>query len=306
MAYLAAFGRWLPARVVSNAEVAAIAGCEPQWIAEVSGIEERRWAAPEDTVVSMGVAAARQCLDNAGVAAESLSAIFVASGTSPRRFPGPAAELAHALGLNATPAIDVPIASAGSLFALALAARLSGDVLVVASECMSRPVLAAPDRNTAILFGDGAGACLVSSSLGKLRIADWLLASDGAFAADLQLPLDAPLAMNGRTVILQATRKLPRAISDLLARQGIAPGGITQFLLHQANLNLLERVAAAVGAPFERFYANIARYGNTSSASLLIAAAEYFQAHSPAAGERFCLASFGAGFHWGALLAEAV
>ncbi|MBL8291567.1 MAG: ketoacyl-ACP synthase III [Bryobacterales bacterium] len=306
MAYLAGFGAALPGRVVPNREVADLVGCEADWIRDVSGIEERRWASDEETVVSLGVAAARDCLKNAGVEASALGCIFVSSGTSPRRFPGPAATIAKELGLDSTPAIDLPVASAGGLFGMALASRLPGYTLVVAAEKMSEAVLKpAPDKNTSILFGDGAGACLVSQHAGPLRIIDSLLCTDGSFADDLQLPLDGSLLMNGRSVILQATRKLPRVILDVLARNGVAAQDVAEFIVHQANLNLLQRVATGVGVPIERFYSNIARYGNTSSASVLIAAREWFAQARLQPGQRVCFAVFGAGFHWGSLLAEA-
>jgi 3-oxoacyl-[acyl-carrier-protein] synthase-3 len=299
MAYLRALGRYVPARVVDNVELAAVTGAAPEWILEATGIRERRNAAPEETVVSMGVAAARECLgadDTAGL-------ILAASGSGERRFPGPAAEIGAALGLSGVPAIDIPIASAGSLFALALAADLCatyGNVLVVASEIMSRAV--GTSRDTAILFGDGAGACVVSPKPGFARIAGSLLMTDGTFADALRLDHGAPLHMDGRTIILQAARKLPRAIADLLERHQLKPADVGTFLLHQANLNLITRVARALDQPESRFYRNLERYGNTSSASLLIAAAEWWRdtgrMEAPAV-----LAAFGAGLNWGALLA---
>ena len=199
------------------------------------------------------------------------------------------------------------MASAGSLFGLALADRLAaayGNVLVIAAEKMSSVVLRQPmDRSTAVLFGDGAGACLVSASSGMARIVDSALFSDGAFAEDLRLEFGQPLAMSGRSVILQASRKIPRAIAEVLARNGRAPSEVTIFLMHQANQNLIDKVAQALGVPPDRFYTNIRRYGNTSSASMLIAAKEWFDGGAPLAGP-IVFAGFGAGFHWGALLAE--
>jgi 3-oxoacyl-[acyl-carrier-protein] synthase III len=205
------------------------------------------------------------------------------------------------------PAIDLPMASAGSLFGMALAAQLGpvyGNVLVVGSEVMSRVVARHPaHRDTAILFGDGAGACLVSSETGFAEIRDALLASDGDFAAALRLDLDAPLYMDGRTIILQAARKIPRAIVELLERNHVPPAAVEAYLVHQANLNLITRVAQALAVPEDRFFRNIQRYGNTSSASLLIAAAEWRERHpAPPAGP-LVFAAFGAGLHWGALLA---
>lgn len=307
MAFLSAFGAYVPDRVVTNVQVAELVGCEAEWIRDVSGIEERRWAAEGETVVTMGAAAAQDCLSRAGLEASALDLIIVSCGSTPRRFPGPAAEIAKALGLDSTPAIDLPLASAGSLFGLAMAARMPGRTLVIGTEKMSTAVLdPTPDKNTTILFGDGAGACLVSPEAGRLRVIDSLIETDGSFTPDLQLGLNGTLQMNGRSVILQATRKVPRAILGVLSRNSVAPADVSTFVMHQANLNLLERLAKGVGVPAGRFFANIARYGNTSSASLLIAAAEWLHDTQVDAGQKICFAAFGAGFHWGAILAEAV
>ena len=309
MTSIAAFGSWLPARVVTNAELAAQLDCTPEWILDVSGIEERRYAAADEDVVTMGVAAARDCLERARCAASDVRLLIVSSGSAAQRFPGPASAVAARLGLGETPAIDVPVASAGSLFSMVLAAQLApaaGPVLVVAAEKMSGSIVLEPaHKATSILFGDGAGACLIREGPGVLRIVNWQIGSDGAFAADLRLPLTGPIEMNGRSVIMQASRKMPRAITEVLTRGGIAPAGVAVFLMHQANQNLMNRVAKSVGAPPDRFYSNICRYGNTSSASMLIAAAEWAGSTELNGGESVCFAAFGAGFHWGALLAAA-
>ena len=306
MAAILGFGAYLPSRVVTNAELAARLECDAGWILDVSGIEERRYAEPGESVASMGVDAARQCLERAGAQASGLGMIVVSSGSSARRFPGPAATIAHALKIDGVPAIDLPMASAGSLFGMGLAASLSavyGNILVIASEKMSTIVAREPmERGVAPLFGDGAGACLIGSD-GPVKIVDSALHSDGAFAEDLRLEFDAPLEMNGRSVILQASRKIPSAIAELLAKNGQSASSVKIFLMHQANQNLMDRVARALAVDSRLFYSNIRRYGNTSSASMLIAAAEWWRDPGPRAGDLICFAGFGAGFHWGALLA---
>ena len=221
-------------------------------------------------------------------------------------FPGPAAAIGAGLELAGVPAIDLPVASAGTLFGLGLAGELCGryrNILVVGSEIMSRALSLEPAwRDTAMLFGDGAGAALVSAETGFAQIADVLLASDGAFGDALHLELTGPIQMNGQAVILQATRKVPRAIHSLLERNRKPPSAIAAYLTHQANLNLIVRTAKSLGVAQEKFFVNLDRYGNTSSASLLIAAAEWWQRGSPTGP--IVLAAFGAGLHWGALLAE--
>jgi 3-oxoacyl-[acyl-carrier-protein] synthase-3 len=306
MAFLRAFGSHLPARRVHNDELAPLVGATPEWILSVSGIEERRYADDEDTVASLGLLAARDCLSKAGVAARDLGMILVASGSSERFCPGPTSQIAASLGLNATPVLDIPVASCGSLIALALAADLApryGRVLVVGAEIMSRRIEATPEgKDTAILFGDGAGACLVDAQSGFARIADSILSTDGTAAEILKIENNR-LAMDGRSVILQAYRKIPRVLADLLGRNALAFSDPGVFLLHQANRNLIERIANGLNIPLDRFFLNIARYGNTSSASLLIAADEWRQAHPEPPTAPIVFSAFGAGLNWGALLA---
>jgi 3-oxoacyl-[acyl-carrier-protein] synthase III len=226
--------------------------------------------------------------------------LIVSSGSGAVGFPGPAGEIAHRLGLENTPALDVPIASAGSVFGLALGMRLAeahGDVLVVASEKMSSMI--GTDPNTAILFGDGAGAALISREPGRWRLLDAVLHSDGQYRDDLAF--DGTLRMNGLNVILHASRKMPGVIEEVLGRNGIGAADVGAFLVHQANLNLLTRVAKTLNVGREKFFSNIDRYGNTSSASMLIAASEWADTNPASGPVVFC--GFGAGFHWGAVLA---
>jgi 3-oxoacyl-[acyl-carrier-protein] synthase-3 len=251
----------------------------------------------------MAVRAAQDCLTRTGAALDSIGLLIVSSGSGATGFPGPAAEVAHKLGLESVPALDVPIASAGSVFGLALAMRLTethGSVLVVASERMS--ALIGDDPNTAILFGDGAGAALVSREPGPWRMLDAALHSDGQYRDDIRF--DGSLRMNGLNVILHASRKMPAVMQEVLDRNQLAASQVKAFLLHQANLNLLTRVAKSLGVEREKFFSNIARYGNTSSASMLIAASEWAETNPAPGHVIFC--GFGAGFHWGAVLAEGI
>jgi 3-oxoacyl-[acyl-carrier-protein] synthase-3 len=306
MAYLRAFGSWLPQRRVSNQEIASLVNATPEWILEVSGIVERRYAGDSDTVAGIGLLAARDCLEKAGATAADLGMILVASGSSDRFCPGPACQVASGLGLSSPPALDIPVSSAGSLIGLILAAQLApnmGLVLVVGAEIMSRRVTLDPDgKNSAILFGDGAGAALVDADNGFARIADSCMFTDGASAETLFVQ-DGKFSMDGHAVIMQASRKMPRAMNELLARNQIPVSDVEVFLLHQANLNLITRVASTLNAPRERFYTNIDRYGNTSSASLLIAADEWHRGRTTAISGPLVFSAFGSGLNWGALLA---
>lgn len=304
MSYLLAFGHHLPERIVTNPDLEKRTGRDASTIEKTSGILERRYAAEGETVADLAFAAATSCLANANLTANDIGIILVSSGSPERTFPGPASQLAAKLALTATPAIDIPIASAGSLIALAFANDLApryGNVLVVASEIMSRRISDA-DPDTAILFGDGAGAAIVSREKGFLRIADTALFTDGNYAEALKLDHNGTIQMKGLDVIIQASRKIPRAIEDLLTKNNLKAADIPVFLMHQANMNLIRKVATALRIPAERFFSNIARYGNTSSASLLIAASEWRAANSAPPTTPIVLATFGAGFNWGSIL----
>lgn len=303
-AFLVHVACYLPARVVTSAEVAAARGVDPEWIRTTSGIEERRYGAPDETAETMGIEAARRCL--AGAPDASIGMVLMSTGSASRRWPGPATTVATALGLGSVPALDLPMPSAGGVSALALAqalAPLHGDVLVIAAEKMS-DIVARPDThpNVAVLFGDGAAACIVSARRGVARILGSVLHSDGAFADALHLPVDGPLHMDGRTIIMQAARKLPQVILEVLDQHAIGLSAVRMFLLHQANLNLLRQVSKTLGVADEVVFSNIRGYGNTSSASALIALAEWDGLSALETGAPVVLAAFGAGLQWGAVL----
>jgi 3-oxoacyl-[acyl-carrier-protein] synthase-3 len=304
MSFLSNIAAYVPSRIVGNAELEQMLGTEAERIKQTSGIEERRFAAQDETVVEMAVAAGRKSLSaGEGPAVEML---IVASGSANRRFPGPAASIARALNLGSIPAIDLPMPSAGAVFGIALASGLTPSyrqILVIAAEKMSQVVSEQGTHpNVAVLFGDGAGACIVSRDRGVARIVDVLISSDGTFAEALQLGFTGPMTMDGRTVIMQASRKIPETMLLLLARNQVPLDSVSAFVLHQANQNLINQVAHALGMPLERFVSNIERYGNTSSASVLIALAEWecavgFKPHTDVV-----MAAFGAGLHWGSIL----
>lgn len=306
MALVRGFGKYLPAREVGNEEMGRLLDVEPAWIAEMSGIETRRFAAADESVAAMAAAAGRSALEACGLTAGEIGVVLVSSGTSERRFPGPASEVQALLGATNAIAIDVPMASAGALFALATAALWTARVervLVIAAEKMSEAALAEPrEAGTAMLFGDGAGACVIDRTTGMAEIVDWELGTDGTAAAELRLEFKAPVHMNGRVVIMHAARKVPAAIRTVLERNQVAATDINVFLMHQANANLLNKIASTIGVEPQRFFSNIARYGNTSSASMLIAASEW---PGPWRGN-IMFAAFGAGFQWGAMLLRGV
>jgi 3-oxoacyl-[acyl-carrier-protein] synthase III len=301
------FACHLPERVVGNTELAARLGVTPDWITGMCGMGQRRYAAADESVVDLAERAARALIERLNVPPGEIGALLVGTGTPHRQFPGVSASLAARLGVKERLALDVHLASSGGLVALCLANDLCprhGPVLVVAAEKMSAVIERHPAKETAILFGDGAGACLVSPDAGPYRIVEATSACDGAFADDLYLEAGGPLVMNGRQVIMQAVRKLTRTVTEILARHGKTPADVGLFLFHQANLNLLRQVAAQLRIDLARVFVNLTRYGNVSAASVLIAAAEAEAERRFVRGEPAVLAAFGAGFSYGAALLE--
>jgi 3-oxoacyl-[acyl-carrier-protein] synthase-3 len=181
--------------------------------------------------------------------------------------------------------------------------RTYRNILVIGAEIMSRVVrFDTESKDVAILFGDGAGACVVSSETGFATIQDSVLASDGELASALELGTDSPLKMDGRTIILQAARKLPSIIRQLAERNNVALEDVQAFILHQANRNLILRVGQSLGVEEQKLFQNVNLYGNTSSASLLIAACEWWRNQPAVFDGPVVLAAFGAGLNWGAVL----
>lgn len=307
MAHLTGFGAALPERVVTNAELAAELAVEEDWIFAASGIRERRYASAGESPADLAHRAAEEALRGAGLAPSELRGVIVGSGTAPRSFPGISADLGARLHASG-PAFDVPLASVGGLFALAIAVDMApryGPILAVGAEVMST-VLARPPRakETAILFGDGAGACVVAPGDGEVQVADIRIASDGAYANDLTLLPGEPLRMNGRQVILQANRKLQSAVREIVASSGLTLADVDLFVFHQANRNLLRQVAGGLKIDAAKVFLNLERLGNTSAASLLIALHDAHAQGLLRRGSRVVLAAFGAGFSWGAALLQ--
>lgn len=306
MSYLRATGAYLPSTVLRSEDLAARVQVPPQWIANVSGIRERRIACEHDTIVSMGVAAARDALKRGGISVAEIGAILVSSGTYTRAFPGPACEIASQLGLCGRFALDLPVASAGSIFAVSLADSLAeryGNVLIVATEKMSPVALREPiNRSIAGLFGDGAGACIISATHGYARIETSTLHSDGSTANDLSLDFEGHMKMSGRSVIVHSTKKVPDCIREVLELSATQVSEVEVFIMHQANRHLMDRIAQSLGVLESKFFSNIEIYGNTSSASMLIALDEWLQHASIRRGMKVVLAGFGAGYHWGAAM----
>jgi 3-oxoacyl-[acyl-carrier-protein] synthase III len=314
-------GRYAPERVLTNRDLEHMVDTSDEWIVERTGIRERHIAAEGEASSDMAAEAARRALEAAGVRAEELDLIIVATVTPDMPLPATAVFVQQKIGARADcPAFDIAAACAGFLYGTSIADRyIAGGakrVLVVGVELLSR-VLNWKDRTTCVLFGDGSGAAVIGPSDGERGILSTHLFADGAQANALcipgggsrnpatQLSVEAGLHyvhMAGQDVFKYAVRALSSASVTALEHNGVSRDEITWVVPHQANLRIIEAVSKRVGIPMERFVLNIARYGNTSSASIPIAFDEAVRAGTIRPGDLVLMCALGAGFAWGSAL----
>jgi 3-oxoacyl-[acyl-carrier-protein] synthase-3 len=317
-ARLAALGAYVPERVVTNAETEERAATSDAWIVARTGIRERRFAAPDQASSDLGVIAAERAMAAAGITAESVDMVIVATATPDHLFPSTAALLAHRIGARNAAAYDLLAACSGFVYGLAQASALveSGiarTVLVVGAEALSR-LTDQSDRATCVIFADGAGAAVITSAdpgevTGFLGFelgadgggADQLLITAGGSRMPMAMaeqPSDGYIRMNGAEVFRFATRVRVESTERLLAAAGLGIDDIDLLVAHQANSRILDHAAERLGVASERIYSNIERYGNTSSASIPLALTEARDEGRLRSGDLLLLIGFGGGLTW--------
>ena len=310
-------GVYVPERVLTNEDLERMLETTDEWITERTGIRERRIAGPDEAASDMAVPAARQALEQAGVAASELDVVIVATSTPDMVFPTTATLVAEELGAANAAAYDVLAACTGFVYGLAQAygavsSGLSDRVLVVGSETLSK-IVNWRDRSTCILFGDGAGATIVER-VGDGGFIGFELGADGSGAEDLSVPAGgsrAPAAahtveqdlhsikMKGPEVFRFATRVMVSSAEKLLDECGATVDDVDLYVPHQANKRIIDHAARNLGVPHEKVFVNIERYGNTSAASIPICLADASAAGSLHAGTRVLMTGVGGGFTWG-------
>jgi len=301
---IAGIGVALPERRVDNTEIAERLGVGPDWIERRTGIGARRYAAPGERVDELATRAAREALASAGLDASQIDMVLVATLAPDEITPSTAPLVAHALGMKDVAAIDVGAACAGTLAALAHAtawieAGRAQHVLVIGAEILTRFV-DFEDRRTAPLFGDGAGALVVSLDADG-RIGPFVLGSDGGAASAIRVTREHGfLEMEGHETFLMAVARLTSSTEQVLAQAGLALGDVDLFVYHQANGRILSAVAERLGLAPGRVFDCIAELGNTSAASLPLALNEAVRTGALAPGARLVLGAVGAGLVWGA------
>jgi 3-oxoacyl-[acyl-carrier-protein] synthase-3 len=297
-----------------------------EWIRTRTGIRERRWISPGETGVELAVQASRQALEMANLPADAIDAIVYATSTPDHFLPGNGVFLQRALGLGTVPAIDIRMQCAGFVYALSVAdayLRSGGfrRILVVGQEIQStRMDVSTRGRHTAVLFADGAGAVLVEATdrpdRGILAVD---LHTEGTHAEELWVdepgsirhPTIDParyregryfLEMDGAEVFRHAVVRMPESVLTCLGKIGRSPSDLALLIAHQANQRITDLVQRTLGLRDDQVYANIERYGNTTSATIPIALDECVRAGRLTQGDLVALTAFGSGFVWGSVV----
>ncbi len=318
---LLGLGAYVPERVMTNEEWAEYVDTSDEWIKSRTGIERRRIAAADETTASLAVAAAERALEDAGMGARDVDEIIVATDTPEVFIPDTASYVQDRLGAREVPAYDLAGSGcAGFLQALDVARSRAAEgrrVLVVGVELLSR-LMNWRDRNTCVLFGDAAGAAVVGAGARAAEIVAAVAGTDGSRADILtleaggtRLPITAErvarglhekIVMKGREVFREAVKRMTEAARAAVAKARVRLEDVALVVPHQANLRILEAVREALGLSAERLFVNVQDYGNTGSASVPLALWQAREEGRIAAGDLVLLTSFGAGFHWAAVL----
>lgn len=311
-------GSALPTRIMTNADMAKIVDTSDEWIVERTGIKARHIAGEGETTRSLAVAAARKALENANLAADQIDLIILATSTPDNTFPATATLVQADLGMTKGMAFDLQAVCSGFIYALTTAdsmirAGQARTALVIGAETFSR-ILDWTDRGTCVLFGDGAGACVLGAIEGKGTNADQgilaaKLHSDGRYYDKLYVDggpsttkTVGMLRMEGRDVFKHAVTNLASVVEEVTSQIGIKPADIDWLVPHQANRRILEGTARKLGIAESRVVITLDKHGNTSAASIPLALDVAVRDGRIKRGEMILLEAMGGGFTWGAVL----
>ncbi|CAM3662753.1 beta-ketoacyl-ACP synthase III [Mesobacillus zeae] len=297
-------GRFVPEKVVTNLDLEKVMDTSDEWIRTRTGIEERRIADESMDTSDMAYRAAVNALENAGVAAEELDLILVATVTPDKPFPSIACMLQHRLGAVKAAAMDVSAACAGFMYGMVTAKQFieSGTykyVLIIGAEKLSK-VTDWNDRNTAVLFGDGAGAAVMGPVSDGKGILSFELGADGSGGKHLYQ--EDYIVMNGREVFKFAVRQMGESSLNVLEKAGLSKEDVDFLIPHQANIRIMESARQRLELPVEKMSCTVQKYGNTSAASIPISMVEELEAGKIKDGDVVVMVGFGGGLTWGAIL----
>ncbi|CAN2252860.1 beta-ketoacyl-ACP synthase III [Bacillus vallismortis] len=298
-------GRYIPEKVLTNHDLEKMVETSDEWIRTRTGIEERRIAADDVYSSHMAVAAAKKALEQAEVAAEDLDMILVATVTPDQSFPTVSCMIQEELGAKKACAMDISAACAGFMYGVVTGKQFieSGTykhVLVVGVEKLSS-ITDWEDRNTAVLFGDGAGAAVVGPVSDDRGILSFELGADGTGGQHLYLNEKGHTIMNGREVFKFAVRQMGESCVNVIEKAGLSKEDVDFLIPHQANIRIMEAARERLELPVEKMSKTVHKYGNTSAASIPISLVEELEAGKIKDGDVVVMVGFGGGLTWGAI-----
>ncbi|MCY7494660.1 beta-ketoacyl-ACP synthase III [Bacillus safensis] len=298
-------GRYIPEKVLTNHDLEKMVETSDEWIRTRTGIEERRIASDDVNTSHMALAAAKKALADADVAAEDIDMILVATVTPDQAFPTVACMIQEQLGAHKACAMDISAACAGFMYGLVTGKQFieSGTykhVLVVGVEKLSR-ITDWDDRNTAVLFGDGAGAAVLGEVSEDKGILSFELGADGSGGKHLYLDEKDHTIMNGREVFKFAVRQMGESSVNVIEKAGLSKEDVDFLIPHQANIRIMEAARERLELPVEKMSKTVHKYGNTSAASIPISLCEEIEAGKIHDGDVIVMVGFGGGLTWGAI-----
>jgi 3-oxoacyl-[acyl-carrier-protein] synthase-3 len=298
-------GRYVPEKVVTNFDLEKIMDTSDEWIRTRTGIEERHFTADNQETSDLAVAAAKDAIAKAGITPEEIGLILVATVTQDQTFPSVACMVQEQIGAVNAAAMDQAAACAGFIYSLVTAKQFVESsaykyVLVVGVEKLSK-VIDWEDRNTAVLFGDGASAAIVGPVSEGRGILSFELGADGTGGKHLYLTQQETIAMNGREVFKFAVRQMGESAVNVLDKAGLTKEDVDFLIPHQANIRIMESARERLALPAEKMSKTIHKYGNTSAASIGISLVEELEAGKIKDDDLLVLVGFGGGLTWGAV-----
>ncbi len=315
---MAGVGAFAPERVVTNDEISTLVETSDEWIVSRTGIKTRHVVSGDETVASLAIGAAKEALASAGMSGDEIDLIIVASSTSETVYPAVSCQVQLAIGAKRAAGFDMALACSGFVYSIVIASQflktgMYKNALVIGADVHTR-VVDWSDRNTCILFGDGAGAAILSAHPGE---PDQFLAAnlhlDGSKGPELTLyqtlkncplveeksEINPYLYMNGKEMFKFAVGIVPSSIHESLEQAGLGIEDIDYLVLHQANIRIMQAMSEKLGIPKEKLIANLDKYGNTSAASIPLALNEAVLDGRIQPGQLLLLCGFGAGAAWG-------
>ncbi|MGG1684944.1 MULTISPECIES: beta-ketoacyl-ACP synthase III [Bacillales] len=302
---LVGVGHYVPERVLTNQDLEKMVDTSDEWIRTRTGIEERRIADDDMNTSDMAYLASKKALEDANIKAEDLDLILVATVTPDYPFPSVGCLLQDKLGATNAAAMDLSAACAGFMYGMITAGQyINNDtyknILVVGVEKLSK-ITDWEDRNTAVLFGDGAGAAVIAPVTEGRGILSFELGSDGAGAKHLYQEPNGFMAMNGREVFKFAVRQMGQSAINVIDKAGLTKEDVDFLIPHQANIRIMEASRQRLELPIEKMATTVKKYGNTSSSTIPIALSEAMEEGRVKEDDVVILVGFGGGLTWGAV-----